>query len=172
MSELAVLLAGLGGIVLINGISFRLATPMWRRWATKYKDGGLTRNQRRGAAFNIPLGIGLLLSAGASTLNGSVVGLTIWYAVAMCGVLTVALWVYSPAWALPKWMRSAGVEVISGNQRGWRGDRAVWALAAAVIVATTVLLVLVDRQHLLRVVSLSLVGFGSTAAAVTRARHR
>lgn len=171
VSELVVLLYGTGAILLINGVSFRLATPMWGRWADKYSQGGITPAQRRGPPTNIPLGVGLLLASTAAAVHAAPVSGILGGLAAVAIAVAALFWIHPPAWALPTWMRATTAEPIRGDQSWWRSNRLIWVVVCAVALAAVVVLLTVVHSSVLRVAALLLLSAGGSAAAARRARR-
>lgn len=172
MSELVLLVSGAGAILLINGISFRLATPMWRNWAKKYVLGDLTPVQRRGPLVNVPLGIAILLFSLAVTVSSLPWTGVLWALGAVCVALAAAFLLHPPSWAIPAWMRTGDVETFRQKPPMWRSDSAIWLLASAVATAVMVVLLIVDHNNVDRVIWVLALGIGGAVAAGARAKRR
>lgn len=105
--ELPILLAAAGVLLVANGITFRLGTArLWNRWAAKYRSGGLTEAQRRGPLTNIPLGAAMLSASCALLVDMAVARPLLIALAASFGAVALAMWLISPSWAKPTWMRT------------------------------------------------------------------
>ncbi len=99
------ILAGFGALLTVNGLTFRLATPMWARWIATYKRGGHSRLQRHGPLVNAPLGLALLSAALALAVSSPPWRGLLWGSAALCACGGALMWSHAPSWAQPPWMR-------------------------------------------------------------------